>query len=129
MSTDALPAPGPGSDSGPLGALPRLSTVQARLESRLAGGESEAAIRALLTWLTDPVGLDLTVGRPEVLARGAGLQRPGVIAQLTWPRLGTRASAWAWKPRSLMPWWTACSASSGSRARSGSRSRPSSGGS
>lgn len=89
MSTDALPS-NDDAGPGPLGPLPRLDALQVKLDTRLARDESGPAIRALLAWLTDPIGLDLAIGRPEVMARAAGLGRPGVIAQMTWPRLGTR---------------------------------------
>jgi type III secretion system YscQ/HrcQ family protein len=78
------------SDAGPLGGLPRLTRRQARLEERLGPGGSRIGPGGLLAGLSDFLGEGLTADRFEVHWRAAGLKRPSVIAQLTWPRLGTR---------------------------------------
>jgi len=77
-------------DSGPFGRLPRVSSHQARLESRLARLGIGAGIRPALGWLTGSLGTGVGVARPDVLWRPAGLRRVGVVAQFTWPRLSTR---------------------------------------
>jgi type III secretion system YscQ/HrcQ family protein len=69
---------------------PRLGAIASRLAGSLGRGGGGSAVAALLEPLTAPVGLDVRVGPPEVLDRPAGLTRPGVVAQLAWPRLGMR---------------------------------------
>jgi type III secretion system YscQ/HrcQ family protein len=78
------------SDDGPFGELPRLSSRQARLESRLARLETGEGFRPALGWLSEALGAEVKVGRAEVAWRAAGLRRAGLVAQLPWPRLGTR---------------------------------------
>jgi flagellar motor switch protein FliN len=91
MSTDAIvesASPGSTVDAGPLGPLPRLTGRRAQLESRVV--RLDPHIRTLVSWLSEPTGVELEFGHPEVLWRPAGLSRPGVIAQLVWPRMATR---------------------------------------
>ncbi len=72
--------------AGPLGDLPRLGRLQARLSGRLRReGAAEVA-----SWLAELTGAPVDLDRAEFLGRAAGLNRPGAIAHLTWPRLGTR---------------------------------------
>jgi type III secretion system YscQ/HrcQ family protein len=80
----------PSVDAGPLGLLPSLSRRQVRLEERLGPGGSRIGPGGLLASVADLLGEGLEADRFEVHWRGAGLRRPGVIAQLTWPRLSTR---------------------------------------
>ena len=77
-------------DAGPLGALPRLTRRQVRLEERLGPNGSRLGPGGLLGGIADLLGEGLEADRFEVHWRGAGLGRPGVVAQLTWPRLATR---------------------------------------
>lgn len=77
-------------DVGVLGVLPKLNSRQVRLEERLARLSHGAGLPPALTWLEEWSGPDVTIDRPEILWRASGLRRPGVIAQLTWPRLATR---------------------------------------
>ena len=77
-------------DSEPLGWLPRLSTRQVRLERWLSSWSRDGRIPPFLDWLEAGCGGAITVKRPEILWRAAGLNRPGLIAQLTAPRLATR---------------------------------------
>ena len=74
----------------PLGGLPRLATRQALLEARLHRGAGGSWIEHARAWLAEAIGRAPDFGGPEVHWRAAGLGRPGVIAQLNWPRLGTR---------------------------------------
>src|SRR4051794_928727 len=84
-----LPA-GSADGSEPLGWLPRFSTRQVRLEHWLSRWGREGRIPAFLDWLEAACGGAIAAKRPEVLWRVAGLNRPGLIAQLTAPRLATR---------------------------------------
>ncbi len=86
------PSPSPEVTSGPLGPLPELDGRQVRLEGRLARQGPVPLWVAAIDWLTNPIGLTLQVGPPEISWRAAGLQRPGVIAQFAWPRLATRVA-------------------------------------
>ena len=93
MSTDAPTAPvapDPVVDAGPLGLLPRAKGRQVQLESRVLARCSRVCGRWSLGFLAEPTGVDLEFGHPEVIWRAAGLGRPGVVAQLVWPRLATR---------------------------------------
>lgn len=77
-------------DAGPLGELPLLSRRQVHLEARLGRVAARAEVAAALAWLVDAIGASVRFDQPEVVWRASGLQRPGVIAQLTWPRLASR---------------------------------------
>jgi type III secretion system YscQ/HrcQ family protein len=80
----------PSVDAGALGVLPSLVRRQVRLEERLGLNGSKLGPGGLLAGVADLLGEELDAERFEVHWRGAGLGRPGVIAQLTWPRLSTR---------------------------------------
>ena len=77
-------------ETGPLSSLPRVDRRLARLETRLNRGSASALGTAAFGPLTEPIGVKLSFGAPEVLDRAAGLGRPGVVAQFAWPRLRTR---------------------------------------
>ena len=77
-------------DPEPLGWLPRLLTRQVRLERWLSSWGREGRIPPFLDWLEAGCGGAISVKRPEILWRAAALNRPGLIAQLTAPRLATR---------------------------------------
>jgi flagellar motor switch protein FliN len=70
----------------PLADLPRVGSRQAAVERlirrAIAGGESLA--EAIVP------DLPITFGARETIWRAAGLNRPGVIAHLAWPRLDAR---------------------------------------
>lgn len=84
-------AAGPIADAaGPLGPLPIVVRRQVRLEQRLARIGPGGTISSALAWLLDATGIVPRLDRPEILWRGAGLGRPGAIAQLSWPRFATR---------------------------------------
>ncbi len=74
----------------PFEGLPRLSRPQVRLERWLAGWTRDGRLPAFLEWLEAGCGGAVVVDRPEVFERASGLNRPGMIAHLTVPRLGTR---------------------------------------
>jgi type III secretion system YscQ/HrcQ family protein len=80
----------PSVDAGPLGVLPSLTRRQVRLEERLGPNGSRLGPGGLLAGVANLLGEELDAERFEIHWRGAGLGRPGVIAQLTWPRLSTR---------------------------------------
>ena len=80
----------PSVDAGPLGVLPSMTRRQVRLERRLGPNGSRLGPGGLLGGIADLLGEGLEADRFEVHWRAAGLKRPGVIAQLTWPRLSTR---------------------------------------
>lgn len=88
IAPDASPNHSPAPD--PLGPLPRVARRHARLEMRLRrADEALTPVLAQLSALLGP-GVSPTLSRAEVLPRASGLKRPGAIAQLGWPRLGTR---------------------------------------
>jgi flagellar motor switch protein FliN/FliY len=66
--------------------LPRLSRRSIALERRAAAWLASEPVRAAFAWLD----LDASFDRPEVDPRPSALGRPGLVAQLRWPRLGTR---------------------------------------
>jgi type III secretion system YscQ/HrcQ family protein len=66
--------------------LPRLSARSIELERRAAAWLASEPVRAAFAWLD----LDASFDRPEVVPRPSALGRPGLVAQLRWPRLGTR---------------------------------------
>jgi type III secretion system YscQ/HrcQ family protein len=73
-------------DAGPLGNLPRLSTRRVQLEQRLARlGSSSPLVGELF-------GPSAVVEPVEILWHASGLRRPGLVAQLSWPRLSTRVA-------------------------------------
>jgi flagellar motor switch protein FliN len=87
----AFPATGPDADeAGVLGPLPTVLRRHVRLEQRLARFGPGAAIYDALAWLLEAAGVSPRLDWPEILWRAAGLGRPGAIAQLSWPRFGTR---------------------------------------
>jgi len=77
-------------DTGPLGVLPRLSHRQVRLQERLAHGQEASRVASALAWLHDALGVSFRIGPAEVLWRASGLNRSGVVAQISWPRLASR---------------------------------------
>ncbi|WP_165226390.1 FliM/FliN family flagellar motor switch protein [Aquisphaera insulae] len=70
--------------------LPRLGSRDVRIASRLRRWSSASGTLAWLDRLRAEFNLDLVLGEPEAVWRASGLLRPGLIAQLRWPRLGTR---------------------------------------
>jgi type III secretion system YscQ/HrcQ family protein len=76
--------------AGTLGPLPRLSSRQVQLEARLSRLALDAGFPAARIGLDELIGSEPKTGRAEVIWRASGLGRPGLVAQLTWPRLGTR---------------------------------------
>ena len=77
-------------DSEPLGWLPRLSARAVRLERWLSSWSRDGRVPVFLDWLEAGCGGAMTLKSPEIHWRAAGLNRPGMIAQLTAPRLATR---------------------------------------
>ncbi len=80
----------PPPDGEPFDWLPRLSGRQLRLERWLAGWARDGRLPPALEWLEVGCGGAVAVDRPEVFWRASGLKRPGMIGQLTAPRLSTR---------------------------------------
>ena len=70
--------------------LPRLGRAQVRLERLLARWIPEGRLPDALGWLEEATGEEVRVERAEVVWRASALGRPGLIIQLTAPRLGTR---------------------------------------
>lgn len=70
--------------------LPRLSLRQVRLEEHLARWKRHERLSHSLTWLDARMGAAIELGTPEIIWRGSGLKRPGLIAQFRLPRLNTR---------------------------------------
>lgn len=95
-TTDPAARPGTGQDgprtidAGPLGELPWLSRRQVQLEARLGRVAARAEVTSALAWLVEAIGASVRFDQPEVVWRASGLQRPGVMAQLSWPRLASR---------------------------------------
>ena len=52
--------------------------------------DARGALPGPLRWLEEATATQVEFGRPELLWRASGLGRPGLIIQLTAPRLGTR---------------------------------------
>ncbi len=77
-------------DAGPLGILPKLTSRQVKLTSRLSRlGKNQGPGQAI-EWLSSAVGTAVETGTPDVVWRASGLRRSGMIAELHWPRLSTR---------------------------------------
>jgi flagellar motor switch/type III secretory pathway protein FliN len=77
-------------DADPLDWLPRLSRAQLRLDLLLRRWFPDGRLPRSLRWLEKATGARVRIERPEVLWRASGVGRPGMIIQLTAPRLGTR---------------------------------------
>lgn len=77
-----------GSGPGPLGELPRTSRRHARLARRLR--RSGPTLGPLFDELGAMLGALPKADEVDVIPRASGLRRPGAIAQLSWPRLGSR---------------------------------------
>ncbi len=84
------PVASPPADQDPFEGLPKVARAQVRLERWLAGWTRDGRLPAFLEWLEAGCGGTVVVDRPEVFWRASGLNRPGMIAHLTVPRLGTR---------------------------------------
>jgi flagellar motor switch protein FliN/FliY len=67
-----------------------LSRRQSKIEERLGISGSRIGASGVLNILADLVGEAFKADRFEIQWRAAGLNRPGVIAQLSWPRFATR---------------------------------------
>ncbi len=77
-------------DAGPLGILPKLTSRQVKLTSRLARlGKTQGPGQAI-DWLSSAMEAEVRTGTPDVVWRASGLRRSGMIAELHWPRLSTR---------------------------------------
>jgi type III secretion system YscQ/HrcQ family protein len=74
----------------PFGWLPRRSYREIRLERWLASWGRAGRVPPFLDWLEAGCGGSIAVKPPEIHGRASGLNRPGMIAQLTAPRLATR---------------------------------------
>jgi flagellar motor switch protein FliN len=83
-------SPDPGGAAEPFDWLPRLSRVQVRLERLLARWSPEGRLPRSLSWLEAATGTQVRLERAEVVWRASAVGRPGLIIQLTAPRLGTR---------------------------------------
>lgn len=81
-----------GGDAGPLGPLPQLTHRQVQLENRLSRLASEGRLPTSAAGLEEFFGPVSASGRAEVLWRPAGVHRPGLVAQFSWPRLSTRVA-------------------------------------
>jgi type III secretion system YscQ/HrcQ family protein len=92
LSHQDAPSPEPGDRTapGPLGLLPRLSRLQVRLEHRLARLAPGRSGFPGSGWLAEALGSSPKTSRPELLMRGSGVLRPGLVAQLLWPSRRTR---------------------------------------
>jgi flagellar motor switch protein FliN len=80
----------PDVDAGPLGHLPSLTRRAVQLEKRLGPDGPDPGPTGMLSAVSGMLSEGVSVDRFEVLWRASGLKRPGVIANLTWPRLATR---------------------------------------
>ncbi|HEV3121222.1 MAG TPA: FliM/FliN family flagellar motor switch protein [Isosphaeraceae bacterium] len=77
-------------DAGPFGELPYLTGREVRLHERLDHLRANPSLAAALGWLSESTGAELLTDRVNVQWRAAGVKRPGVVAQLSWPRFSTR---------------------------------------
>ncbi|MDG3003456.1 FliM/FliN family flagellar motor switch protein [Paludisphaera mucosa] len=70
--------------------LPRLSVRSLALERRVEAWREGDPIRSAFAWLGAAGLPGVAFDRPEVEPRASALTRPGLVAQLRWPRLRTR---------------------------------------
>jgi type III secretion system YscQ/HrcQ family protein len=70
--------------------LPRVSRREVTLERRFAAWQRQGPLGPLFAWLGDEMRSAFVFGPPEVDWRAVGLGRPGLTAQLRWPRRRTR---------------------------------------
>jgi type III secretion system YscQ/HrcQ family protein len=70
--------------------LPRVARREVALERRLAGWQGEGPLGPAFGWLGEAIQTAVVFDRPEVDWRAVGLGRPGLTAQLRWPRRRTR---------------------------------------
>ncbi|APW62190.1 FliM/FliN family flagellar motor switch protein [Paludisphaera borealis] len=70
--------------------LPRVTRRQVELERRFAAWQGGGPLSPVFAWLGEAVRTSVVFDRPEVDWRAAGLGRPGLSAQLRWPRKRTR---------------------------------------
>jgi flagellar motor switch/type III secretory pathway protein FliN len=90
LGLKAVGSSGSAADTEPLGWLPRLTNREVRLERWLSSWSRDGRIPPFLDWLDAGCGGTIALERPEVLWRASGLNRPGLVAQFTAPRLVTR---------------------------------------
>ena len=76
--------------SDPFGWLPRRSIGEIRLERWLTSWSREGRVPYFLEWLEAGCGCRIELKPPEIYWRASGLNRPGMVAQFTAPRLATR---------------------------------------
>jgi type III secretion system YscQ/HrcQ family protein len=81
---------GADTNSDPFDWVPQFERKQVRFERELLAQTEGGRLPLALSWLDDWTATSIAVDRPEVLWRASGLNRPGLVAQLTAPRLGTR---------------------------------------
>ncbi len=79
-----------GSGGDPFAELGKISSEQLWLERALGPWTAGKVLPGPLRWLETWTGGAITVGQPEILWRASGLQRAGLTAQFTAPRLATR---------------------------------------
>ncbi len=70
--------------------LPHTSRRQIDLERRIATWQGSGPLSPVFGWLGSEPRLAFSFDRPEIDWRGAGVGRPGLVAQLRWPRHRTR---------------------------------------
>jgi flagellar motor switch protein FliN len=70
--------------------LPRLPLRQVRLEQRAAEWTKSEGWTGWIDWLGSRLKQEFRLGPPEVVCRGSGLRRPGLIAQFRLPGWNTR---------------------------------------
>ncbi len=80
----------PAAHAEPFDWLPRRSAREIRLDRWLASWNPDGRIPPFLDWLEAGCGGRIALKTPEIHWRASGLNRPGMIAQLTAPRLATR---------------------------------------
>lgn len=85
MSLRTLPDTDDSAAAHPLDHLPRLSARQVAIDRVVRRATALGELADLLL-----PGLPVEFGTRETIGRASGLNRPGVIAQLAWPRLDAR---------------------------------------
>jgi flagellar motor switch/type III secretory pathway protein FliN len=74
----------------PLGDLPRVDPIRARVEERLARAFERSGAREKIVRRLAGTGAIVELRAPDLIRRASGLKVPGAIAHFSWPRYQTK---------------------------------------